>query len=162
MKKYMKGLIKEDSKMFKYFTSFFLFALIQLNSCKGAAQSSLQESNDTGMELILNENYSGFEQEEYLLIKNQKELNAFYGKINRTRKPGLIPPSIDFNVEMIFIWCGATSASNYAELELKEKDDFLEVHKLKVTASKEENKFIVSPFSIYKLPLSIKTLKIEK
>ncbi|MDP5062823.1 MAG: hypothetical protein NWP64_12950 [Maribacter sp.] len=158
----MKGLIKEDSKMFKYFTCFFLLAIIQLNSCKSAAQSSLQESNDTGMDLILNENYSGFEQEEYLLIKNQKELNAFYGKINRTRKPGLTPPSIDFNTEMILIWCGDSSASNYADLELSEKADYLQIHKMKAIASKEENTFIVSPFSMYKLPLSTKTLKIIK
>ncbi|WP_299325081.1 hypothetical protein [uncultured Maribacter sp.] len=148
--------------MFKYFPCFFLLALIQLNSCKGTAQSSLQETNHTGMELILNENYSGFEQEEYLLIKNQKELNAFYGKINRTRKPGLTPPSIDFSTEMILIWCGDSTASNYADLELNEKADYLQVHKLKTTASKEENSFIVSPFSIYKLPLSTKNLKIIK
>jgi hypothetical protein len=158
----MKGLIKEDSKMFKYFTCFFLLAIIQLNSCKSAAQTSLQESNNTGMELILNENYSGFEQEEYILIKNQKELNAFYGKINRTRKPGLTPPSIDFNTEMILIWCGDSSASNYADLELSEKADYLQIHKMKITASKEENTFIVSPFSMYRLPLSTKTLKIIK
>ncbi|WP_139251994.1 hypothetical protein [Maribacter aquivivus] len=114
------------------------------------------------MELILNENYSGFEEEEYLLIKNQKELNAFYGKINRTRKPGLTPPSIDFNTEMILIWCGDSTASNYANLQLNEKGDYLVVHKLKATASKEENTFIVSPFSMYKLPLSAKKLKIQK
>ncbi|WP_282075721.1 hypothetical protein [Maribacter aquivivus] len=114
------------------------------------------------MELILNENYSGFEQEEYLLIKNQKELNAFYGKINRTRKPGLTPPSIDFSTEMILIWCGDSAASNYADLELNKKGDFLEVHKLKATVSKKENSLIVSPFSIYKLPLSTKKLKIQK
>lgn len=148
--------------MFKYFNCFFLLAILQLNSCKSTAQSSLQESNDTGMELILNENYSGFEQEEYLLIRNQKELSAFYGKINRTRKPGLTPPSIDFNTEMILIWCGDSTASNYADLELSEKADYLQIHKMKTIASKEENTFIVSPFSIYKLPLSTKTLKIIK
>ena len=158
----MKGLITEDSKMFKYSICLFLAAIIQLNSCKSTAQGDLQESNEMGMELILNENYSGFEQEEYILIKNQKDLNAFYGKINRTRKPGLTPPSIDFNSEMILIWCGDSTASNYADLKLNEKVDNLQIHKLKTTASKEENNFIVSPFSVYKLPLSTKTLKIMK
>jgi len=158
----MKGLIKEDSKMFKYVICVLSAAIIQLNSCKSTAQSNLQESNEMGMKLLLNENYSGFEQEEYILIKNQKELNAFYGKVNRTRKPGLTPPSIDFNAEMVLIWCGDNSASHYANLEMHETDDFLELHKLKTTASKEENSFIVSPFSVYKLPLSTKTLKILK
>ncbi|WP_036153523.1 hypothetical protein [Maribacter forsetii] len=158
----MKGLITEDSKMFKYAICLLSAAIIQLNSCKSTAQGNLQESNNMGMKLLLNENYSGFEQEEYILINNQKDLNAFYGKVNRTRKPGLTPPSIDFNAEMILIWCGDNSASHYANLELHETDDFLELHKLKTTASKEENRFIVSPFSVYKLPLSTKTLKILK
>ncbi|MEP2238628.1 MAG: hypothetical protein ABJI22_09725 [Maribacter sp.] len=133
-----------------------------MNSCKSTAQSNFQEANDLGMELLLNENYSGFEHEEYILIKNQKELNAFYGKINRTRKPGLTPPSIDFTTEMVLIWCGDSSASSFVNLKLSEDENFLEIHKLKSKTSKEESKLVVSPFSMYKLPLSAKTLKIEK
>ncbi|SFR81879.1 hypothetical protein [Maribacter stanieri] len=162
MKKFMKGPIKEDLKMFKYFICFFLLVVVQLNSCKSIAQSNLQDSNDMGMELILNENYSGFEQEEYILIKNQKQLNAFYGKINRTRKPGLTPPIIDFTTEMILVWCGDSSASNYASLELNENDDFLQVQKINSKKSKDKSNLVVSPFSIYKLPFNSKDLKIEK
>lgn len=148
--------------MFKYSICLLLAAIIQLNSCKSTAQSNLQESDDVGMELILNENYSGFEQEEYFLIKSQKELSAFYGKINRTRKPGLTPPIIDFDTEMILVWCGDSSATNYANFELHEKDKFIELHKLKSKTFKEESKLVVSPFSMYKLPLSPKSLKIRK
>ncbi|WP_321826976.1 hypothetical protein [Maribacter dokdonensis] len=148
--------------MFKYSIYLLLAAIIQLNSCKSTAQSNLQESDDVGMELILNENYSGFEQEEYFLIKSQKELSAFYGKINRTRKPGLTPPIIDFDTEMILVWCGDSSATNYANFELNEKDKFIELHKLKSKTFKEESTLVVSPFSMYKLPLSTKSLKIKK
>ena len=148
--------------MFKYSIYLLLAAIIQLNSCKSTAQSNLQESDDVGMELILNENYSGFEQEEYFLIKNEKELSAFYGKINRTRKPGLTPPIIDFDSEMILVWCGDSSATNYANFELNEKDKFIELQKLKSKTFKEESKLVVSPFSMYKLPLSTKSLKIKK
>ncbi len=162
MKRFMRELITEDSKMLKYPICLLLVIILQLNSCKTTAQHSLQESNNKGMELLLNENYSGFEKEEYILIKSQKELNAFYGKINRTRKPGLTPPEVDFNSEMILIWCGDNSASNYANLTLNEDDEFLGIRKLKSKTSKEESKLVVSPFSIYKLPLSAKSLKIEK
>lgn len=148
--------------MFKYSICILLAAIIQLNSCKSTAQSNSQESDDVGMELILNENYSGFEQEEYFLIKSQKELSAFYGKINRTRKPGLTPPIIDFDTEMILVWCGDSSATNYANFELNEKDKFIELQKLKSKTFKEESKLVVSPFSMYKLPLSTKSLKIKK
>ncbi|MEP2689870.1 hypothetical protein [Maribacter dokdonensis] len=148
--------------MFKFSICLLLVAIMQLNSCKSTAQSNLQESDDVGMELILNENYSGFEQEEYFLIKSQKELSAFYGKINRTRKPGLTPPIIDFDTEMILVWCGDSSTTNYANFELNEKDKFIELHKLKSKTFKEESKLVVSPFSMYKLPLSTKSLKIKK
>ncbi|PHN93329.1 hypothetical protein CSC80_10385 [Maribacter sp. 6B07] len=148
--------------MFKYSIYLLLAAIIQLNSCKSTAQSNLQESDDVGMELILNENYSGFEQEKYFLIKSQKELSAFYGKINRTRKPGLTPPKINFDSEMILVWCGDSSATNYANFKVSEKDEFIELHKLKSNTSEEESKLVVSPFSMYKLPLSPKSLKIKK
>lgn len=148
--------------MFKYSICLLLAATIQLNSCKSTAQSNLQESDDIGMKLILNENYSGFEQEEYFLIKNEKELSAFYGKINRTRKPGLTPPKINFDSEMILVWCGDSSATNYANFKVSEKDEFIELHKLKSKTFKEESKLVVSPFSMYKLPLSPKSLKIRK
>ncbi|SEC17135.1 hypothetical protein SAMN05192540_2535 [Maribacter dokdonensis] len=148
--------------MFKYSICLLLVAIMQLNSCKSTAQSNLQESDDVGMELILNENYSGFEQEEYFLIKNEKELSAFYGKINRTRKPGLTPPKINFDSEMILVWCGDSSATNYANFKVSEKDKFIELHKLKSNTFEEESKLVVSPFSMYKLPLSTKSLKIKK
>ena len=148
--------------MFKCSICLLLVAIMQLNSCKSSAQSNLQESDDVGMELILNENYSGFEQEEYFLIKSQKELRAFYGKINRTRKPGLIPPKVDFDSEMILVWCGDKAASEYAKLEVREKDAFLEIQKKTSNVAKEENSLIVSPFSVYKLPLSSKSIKIKQ
>ncbi|MEP2279424.1 hypothetical protein [Maribacter sp.] len=150
-----------DSRMLRCAICLFL-VIIQLSSCKSTAQRNSQESNDLGLELLLNENYSGFEEEQYILIKNQKELNAFYGIINRTRKPGLTPPSIDFTTEMILIWCGNSSASSFANLKLIENDEFLKIHKLDSNISKKESKLVVSPFSMYKLPLSAKTLKIEK
>jgi len=148
--------------MFKYSICLLSLMGIQLNSCKSMSQSNLQEVNNNSLELVLNENYSGFDQEEYFLIKNQKELDDFYGKINRTRKPGLTPPSINFNSDMILVWCGDSKVSNFASFELNEKDDFLEISEYKPKTSKEESLFIVSPFSVYKLPISNKSLKIVK
>ncbi|WP_076548559.1 hypothetical protein [Maribacter ulvicola] len=158
----MKELITEGLKMPNYFISICLVAIVQLNSCKSIAQGNLKDSREIAMELILNENYSGFEHEKYILIKNQKELSAFYGRVNRTRKPGLVMPSIDFNSTMVFIWCGDSTALDYAHITLREKDDFLEVYKFKTKATKDKDKLVVSPFSVYKLPFSTKNLKKEK
>lgn len=155
----MKEPTIADLRMFKNFLYLFLLLITQVYSCKSVVASNLQDSNSIEMVLILNENYSGFEQENYILIKNQKDLNAFYGKINRTRKPGLIPPKVDFDSEMILVWCGDKAASEYAKLEVREKDAFLEIQKKTSNVAKEENSLIVSPFSVYKLPLSSKSIK---
>ena len=147
--------------MYKNFIFFILILLVQLNACKSTVSSSLQNSNEMGMQNILNENYSGFEEEKYFLIRNQEDLNTFYGKINRTRKPGLVPPVVDFTQNMLLVWCGDSKASNFVDLEINESDDSLIVHKLK-PKTKKQNNLIVSPFSIYKLRLSSKSLKIQQ
>ncbi|WP_339629557.1 hypothetical protein [uncultured Maribacter sp.] len=113
------------------------------------------------MQNILNENYSGFEEEDYFLIRDQEALNTFYGKINRTRKPGLVPPVVDFTQNMLLVWCGDSKTSNFVDLEINESDDSLIVHKLESKA-KKQNKLIVSPFSIYNLRLSSKSLKVQR
>ncbi|WP_116772092.1 hypothetical protein [Maribacter litoralis] len=158
----MKEPTIADLRMFKNFLYLFLLLTTQVYSCKSVVPSNLQDSNSIEMELILNENYSGFEQENYILIKNQKDLNAFYGKINRTRKPGLTPPKVDFDSEMILVWCGDYSASEYAQLVVREKDTLLEIQNKRSKVAKEENSLIVSPFSVYKLPLSSKSIKIKQ
>lgn len=161
MKKFMRGHLKVVSRMYKFVTFFILFFIVQLNSCKSSVTSSLQNSNEMSMQNILNENYSGFEEEDYFLIRNQEALNTFYGKINRTRKPGLVPPVVDFSQNMLLVWCGDSDTSNFVDLEIKEGADSLIVHKLE-SKTKKQNNFIVSPFSIFKLPLSVKSLKIQQ
>ncbi|WP_339839853.1 hypothetical protein [uncultured Maribacter sp.] len=156
----MKGHLKVVLKMFRPVIYYILFFIVQLNSCKGIVSSGLQDNNSTDIVNLLNENYSGFEEEEYFLIKNQEALNLFYGKINRTRKPGLTPPEIDFTQNMLLVWCGDSKISSFADLEIKESDENLIIHKLKSRTEKENN-LIVSPFSVYKLPLSSKALKIQ-
>lgn len=147
--------------MYKFLIFLFFFFIVQLNSCKSSVTNELQNSNETSMQNILNENYSGFEEEDYFLIRDQEALNTFYGKINRTRKPGLVPPVVDFTQNMLLVWCGDSKTSNFVDLEINESDDSLIVHKLESKA-KKQNKLIVSPFSIYNLRLSSKSLKVQR
>ena len=157
----MRGHLKVVSRMYKFLIFLFFFFIVQLNSCKSSVTNELQNSNETSMQNILNENYSGFEEEDYFLIRDQEALNTFYGKINRTRKPGLVPPVVDFTQNMLLVWCGDSKTSNFVDLEINESDDSLIVHKLESKA-KKQNKLIVSPFSIYNLRLSSKSLKVQR
>ena len=62
---------------------------------------------------------------------------------------------------MLLVWCGDSKASKFVDLEINESGDSLIVHKLE-SKTKKQNKLIVSPFSIYKLRLSSKSLKIQQ
>ena len=159
MKKFMRGHLKVVSRMYKLLIFFLLILILQSNSCKSSGTSNFQNSNEIGMQNILNENYSGFEEENYFLIRDQEALNTFYGTINRTRKPGLVPPVIDFTQNMLLVWCGDSKTSNFVNFEINENADNLVIRKLKSKKAKQK-KMIVSPFSIFKLPLSAKSIKI--
>ncbi len=113
------------------------------------------------MELILQDDYSGAVAEETLLIKNQKSLESFFSKINKTRKPGLPVPEIDFEKDMLLIWCaGETTAANTGLVFQKETAESFFISKLKAKHISKTTA-ITSPFRIYKLPLSDKKITIE-
>ena len=53
-----------------------------------------------------------------------KTLRSFYSRINRTRKPGLPLPNIDFTKEMVLIHCsGSQNAGIQSKLSILEKTD---------------------------------------
>ena len=115
MKKCMKELIKVDSKMFRKL--FYITIIVLLNtSCK--SQSNITNNSNKDLELILQDNYSGFEKEEILLMKDQKSLEKFFGRINRTRKPSLPIPKINFSKEMVLIWCAGETYATIPELSI--------------------------------------------
>ena len=67
--------------------------------------TNYQELDDNPLTLILSDNYGGSETEQLLVLRDQKALKNFFTKVNMTRKPGLKIPEIDFNTEMVVIYC---------------------------------------------------------
>lgn len=61
--------------------------------------------------LLLEEYYGGDDIKELSIIKDAKGLKTFYAKINRTRKPGLAVPQLDFDTEMVLVHSGAPGQS---------------------------------------------------
>lgn len=157
----MKGLLKVGSRMHKAIIYLFLlFSLLHV-SCKSRATVANHSVEKPKMELIVEGNHSGFDQEQLLKIKNQEELQSFYGRINRTRKPGLQPPAIDFNEHMLLIWCGGNRSYDHAKLVVRPGDNYLSVHKIDAKVKKGKEGPVVSPFSIYKLSKSTKKIKFQ-
>ena len=157
----MKGPIKVGSRMFKPIVFLMITFSFASLSCQGNKVMADPNSNGTEMELLVQESYSGFEEERLFLIKDRSALGSFYGIINRTRKPGLVPPAVDFNKEMLLVWCGGETASSGLELKISSTEKQLKVQKIIPKKASPESRTLVRPFRIYVVPLSSKTLVFE-
>ena len=146
------------------YLSLFIFAIIL--SCNGQKKAAMKDKNDLNvgnekLTLILQDNYSGTDVAETLIITDAKELKSFYSKINRTRKPGLPVPEVDFTKEMILVHCsGEQMNGKHATLSIVEEND-LEViirTSVKKTQKSDISSALISPFSVYKMPITPKKI----
>ena len=115
--------------------------------------------------IVLQDNYSGSDTSETLIIKDRKSLQKFFSKINRTRKPGIPIPDVDFAKDMILIHCPGEqplgeqvlfSIANENNRELRLRSSVTRAEK------NGESSVIVSPFSVYKMLLTTKNIVFEK
>ncbi|WP_419211066.1 hypothetical protein ACNR9Q_09950 [Maribacter sp. X9] len=154
----MKGLLKVDLRMLRSFLISVPIFVFLSHACKSNSALMDSYSDKNAIELIVQENYSGFDDEQFLMIHNQEDLRSFYGRVNRTRKPGLTPPLIDFNKEMVLVWCVGEVDSGNTELEFSSLQNNILVQKIKFKPKKDQENLKVQPFYIYKLPKTSKTL----
>ncbi|MRH99149.1 hypothetical protein GH721_01270 [Kriegella sp. EG-1] len=119
--------------------------------------------------LIDKHNYSGAEETETIIFTEYKSLKLFYAKVNRTRKPGLPLPNVDFNNEIVVVHCSADE--NYKNTNqltvLKETDNELFIRIEELPKKKPDNSALnvdieVTPFFVYKMPKTNKKVIIAK
>ncbi len=119
-----------------------------------------------GLVLLEQDGYSGVEVFETKEIRDTKSLNKFYSQINRTRKPGLPVPMIDFSKEMVLLVClGEQQGQKSIQLsKIKETETEFVVGILMdgKTGKPEEMKPITTPFYLYKMPLTDKAIVFQQ
>lgn len=150
------------------YLSLFIFAIIL--SCNGQKKAGMKDKsgmNEGGekLTLLLQDNYSGTDVAETLVIKDVKALKSFYSKINRTRKPGLPVPEVDFTKEMILIHCsGEQRNGKHARLSIEKENEEEVVIATSIEKSKKSgtSSALISPFSVYKMPLTQKEITFKK
>ena len=150
------------------YLSLLIFAIIL--SCNGQKKVPLNNESEVKgsgekLTLLLEDNYSGSEVEETLVIKDVKALKSFYSKINRTRKPGIPVPEVDFSKEMILIHCSGEQTNGkhtlLSVLEENEKEVIISTSVEKLEKSGTSSA-LISPFSVYKMPLTQKEISFKK
>ena len=150
------------------YLSLFIFAIIL--SCNGQKKAAMKDKNDTNvgsekLTLLLQDNYSGTDVAETLVIMDVKALKSFYSKINRTRKPGIPVPEVDFTKEMVLIHCsGEQTNGKHALLSVIEENENEVIISTSVQKSKKSgtSSALISPFSVYKMPLTQKVISFKK
>lgn len=170
MKKFMKMHTRVDIKIHIAKMKTLLFSvLIVFSSCNGQKKAVIESENSTDtsktpLTLLMSEEYSGLNEAETLIITDAKTLKTFFSKINRTRKPGLTVPNIDFLKEIIIIACSGEQMSGGLAIipyVLEETDSKM------VLSTKQENEkslvtsSITSPFRMYTMPVTDKQITFQ-
>jgi len=167
MKTFMKRHLNHVLKTHFNIKYFFLIASICLLSCKAQKpESSTVGEHIDGLTLIEHQNFTNIDSFGTRVIRDTKTLGKFYKQINKTRKPRLSVPMVDFSKEMLILVClGEQHGEKTTVLsKLKETDQemliAIEVHNV----SEEEMSIqpIYFPFYLYKMPLVDKTVVFQK
>lgn len=143
---------------------FLLLSFVCLLSCK--AQKQLGDEIE-GLVLVEQDGYSGIETFEAKVIRDTKSLNKFYSQVNKTRKPGLPVPMVNFSQEMVLVVCLGEQQGEQAVLLSKsgetENELFIAVQLSDVNNGGSASAQAISfPFYLYKMPLTEKTITFQR
>ncbi|MEM8763841.1 MAG: hypothetical protein AAGD88_08515 [Bacteroidota bacterium] len=148
----MKKPIKHVSRTpIKFLTLTLLCNMLFLASCK--SQDKAMATNEAkGMEAVLEDGYYPVEEKQALVIESEKSLKSFFSKVNRSRKPGLPVPKVDFTKEVALVVCvGAYQSEGYPKLMQPKNDGVYHIVGAQTTDN-QENTAVSYPLMVYKVP----------
>ncbi|PWL37709.1 hypothetical protein DKG77_15540 [Flagellimonas aquimarina] len=164
----MRKHTSQDSKIhISILKHFVIIVLVCFASCKAQKETQLQSSENDEMILIAHDAFSGVTEYETMVVRDVKSLNKFYATINKTRKPGLPVPVIDFSKDMALIVClGERKGQKIPELSKTEESENEVIMAIEMIAPKEtknsENQSVSYPFYVYKVPYTSKSISFQK
>ncbi|AEM71344.1 hypothetical protein Murru_2306 [Allomuricauda ruestringensis DSM 13258] len=119
------------------------------------------------MVLIDHHNFINIDAFEAQVIRDAKSLRKFYVEINKTRKPGLPVPVVDFSQELVILVCLGEQKGDKAPVlsKLKETDEEISMVLELVEVEKDGDMTVQAinfPFYLYKMPLVDKTITFQR
>ena len=141
-----------------------LFSTCKVQEKRAENEGELQTLTQARLQLIESDNYSGSDQEEFLVVTDMKTLQKFYSTVNRTRKPGLPVPQVDFSKEVLVIYCAGKRENSFQPRLFveNETEDQLVLKVENITGNVDASTSIITPFSVYKLPLTQKNILLQQ
>jgi hypothetical protein len=119
------------------------------------------------MVLLAHEDFTNIDAFETRVIRDAKSLNKFYREINKTRKPGLPVPMVDFSKDMLVLVClgEQKGEKNLVLSKLTETDQGMTIA-VEVLEKVKDGEIAVQPmyfpFYLYKMPLVDKDLTFQR
>ncbi len=146
----------------KTITLFLSLLILSCNAQKETTKSNNQQTvkkensnnQSTQIELLTKGSHGGYETEKYLVIKNQKELQTIYTKINMMRRPGIPVPKIDFENEMVIaLFMGQKNYGGHSISikNIKENNNKTEIIVEETKPKGMATTVICQPFYFYKI-----------
>jgi hypothetical protein len=120
-----------------------------------------------GLVLLDHDNFTTIDTFQIREIRDFKTLNKFYREINKTRKPGLPVPMVDFTKDMLVLVCLGEQQGKkevaLSQLRQNETEIWIAVD---VWDVQQEDAVSIQPmyfpFYLYKMPLVDKTLHFQR
>lgn len=138
---------------------FILLGLVILvSSCKNQKSLIVTDSiQDNELELLVEDGYFFTDSIETDVIRDEKTLKLFFSKVNKTRKPGIPIPKVNFEEEIALIVCmGEQREMGLPYLELVKNGNQQLVIGIKMEKSANGTSNILYPFCVYKMPITKK------
>lgn len=146
---------------------FLVILLLVCLSCKSQKKGNLNNEEKVQMEkpiLVMEDSYSNIDSSQISIITDQKALQKFFVQVNKTRKPGLPVPEVDFSKEMLILICAGEQQGTYEPnvTILEPDDENLTINVERKLPSDSLQTAISTPFFLYKMPISEKKVTIRK
>ena len=150
------------------FICFLVIPILIINACKSQKSSgedaSANNQNDKVLTMVMSDLYGGATTELIEVIRSQKGLDKFFLQVNKTRKPGIKPPAVNFEENLVIVYCsGQTNQSTLPELYAMEKEgESIQLKKkMPESAENQEVNAVLMPFGLYIMPLTDKEVILQ-
>lgn len=145
-----------------------LLILLLIFACRGqmveATSKSESKADSVSMDLIQEDLYGGSQEKTLEVFKDQESLKKFYAQLNKSRKPGLRAPSVDFDEVMLLLYCpgNTTEILDMEAASLLIKEENLEFQPPAQANQEFTNSALLQPFYLYKLPLDERQIVLKE
>ncbi|WP_034656859.1 hypothetical protein [Cellulophaga baltica] len=142
----------------KYIILFFFIV-----SCSAQKTSMKTSENNEDLVLILSDLHSNIATPQILVIEEVSSLRTFFATVNKTRKPGLAFPKVDFSKEQIIIYArGENYSATIPQLRISNEDRSAVFVECSIQEIGEDTGVITSPFAMYRIKKTAKQLQFVK